>query len=172
VEVTHNGATARLEPSEGFEMSFDIDFSDAAIGQQSLSLNLANGTFVRELCDCRTFCRKADIDAMQASGRALGGTYRNAVVFDGAEVLSPGGLRRADEPVRHKMLDAMGDLALAGHPIVGRYVGFRSGHAMTNKLLCALFADPSAYQLVRCDRVLGAKLPGVGVTRDDLPAVA
>ena len=103
---------------------------------------MANGAFVRELSDSRTFCRQSDVDAMRANGLALGGTLENAVVFEGERVLSPGGLRHADEPVRHKMLDAVGDLALAGGPILGRYTGERAGHALTNRLLRALFADP------------------------------
>ncbi|SLN35197.1 UDP-3-O-[3-hydroxymyristoyl] N-acetylglucosamine deacetylase [Aquimixticola soesokkakensis] len=165
-------ARARLEPARGLEIDFVIDFADAAIGHQSKRLNMANGAFVRELMDCRTFCRKADVDAMQANGLALGGTMDNAVVFDGAQVLSPSGLRRADEPVRHKMLDALGDLALAGLPILGRYVGERSGHAMTNGLLRAVFADPSATRIVDCDAALLKRLPGTGLKSADLRLVA
>ena len=170
VEVRDGGAVARLEPAEMLEIDFRIDFADEAIGVQARRLNMANGAFVRELSDSRTFCRQADVDAMRERGLALGGTLENAVVFDGDQVLSPGGLRHADEPVRHKMLDAVGDLALAGGPILGRYVGERAGHALTNRLLRALFADPSAYMLVDCGpRTLG-KLPGVGVHVGDLPA--
>ena len=117
VEVRRGDAVARLSPADGYEMSFAIDFEDGAIGSQAQSLNMMNGTFVRELCDSRTFCRQSDVDAMHANGLALGGTLENAVVVDGENVLSPGGFRRADEAVRHKMLDALGDLALAGAPI-------------------------------------------------------
>lgn len=170
VEVREGDAVARLEPAEMLEIDFRIDFADEAIGVQSRRLNMANGAFVRELSDSRTFCRQADVDAMRALGLALGGTLENAVVFDGDQVLSPGGLRHADEPVRHKMLDAVGDLALAGGPILGRYVGERAGHALTNRLLRALFADPAAFEIVDCGpRTLG-KLPGVGVHAGDLPA--
>jgi UDP-3-O-[3-hydroxymyristoyl] N-acetylglucosamine deacetylase len=170
VEVREGEAMARLEPADMLEIDFRIDFEDEAIGVQARRLNMANGAFVRELSDSRTFCRQSDVDAMRARGLALGGTLENAVVFDGDQVLSPGGLRHADEPVRHKMLDAVGDLALAGGPILGRYVGERAGHALTNRLLRALFADPSAYLLVDCGpRTLG-KLPGVGVHASDLPA--
>ena len=170
VEVRDGGAVARLEPAEMLEIDFRIDFEDRAIGVQARRLNMANGAFVRELSDSRTFCRQADVDAMRARGLALGGTLENAVVFDGDQVLSPGGLRHADEPVRHKMLDAVGELALAEGPILGRYVGERAGHALTNRLLRALFADPSAFVLVDCGpRTLG-KLPGVGVHAGDLPA--
>lgn len=170
VEVREGDAVARLEPADMLEIDFRIDFEDAAIGVQSRRLNMANGAFVRELSDSRTFCRQSDVDAMRARGLALGGTLENAVVFDGGQVLSPGGLRHVDEPVRHKMLDAVGDLALAGGPVLGRYVGERAGHALTNRLLRALFADPSTYALVDCGpRTLG-KLPGVGVHLGDMPA--
>jgi UDP-3-O-[3-hydroxymyristoyl] N-acetylglucosamine deacetylase len=170
VEVREGEAVARLEPAEMLEIDFRIDFADAAIGVQERRLNMANGAFVRELSDSRTFCRQSDVDMMRANGLALGGTLENAVVIDGDRVLSPGGLRHADEPVRHKMLDALGDLALAGGPILGRYTGQRAGHALTNRLLRALFADPAAYRLVDCGPQTLQKLPGVGVHVGDLPA--
>ncbi len=172
VEIREGGAVARLEPADMLEIDFSIDFAEAAIGMQSRRLNMANGAFVRELSDSRTFCRQSDVDAMRANGLALGGTLENAVVFDGERVLSPGGLRHADEPVRHKMLDAVGDLALAGGPILGRYTGERAGHALTNRLLRALFADPSAWRIVDCGPQTLGKLPGVGVHAGDLPARA
>lgn len=172
VEVREVEAVARLEPADTLEMSFEIDFDVPAIGRQAKRLNLANGAFVRELSDSRTFCRQVDVDAMRANGLALGGTYENAVVFEGDRVLSPGGLRHEDEPVRHKMLDAMGDLALAGAPIMGRYTGMRAGHALTNRLLRALFADASAWCEVEVGGVAGRKLPGIGVHAADLPSRA
>lgn len=172
VEVRNGPAYARLEPAEALEIDFQIDFSDAAIGRQAKRLSLANGTFVHELCDSRTFCRASDVEAMHARGLALGGTYENAVVVDGADVLSPGGLRHADEAVRHKMLDALGDLALAGAPILGRYTGVRAGHALTNALLRALFARPGAIRVVEADAALLARLPGAGLSPQDAPAFA
>jgi UDP-3-O-[3-hydroxymyristoyl] N-acetylglucosamine deacetylase len=172
VEVRDGDAVARLDPADMLEIDFHIDFAEAAIGHQEKHLNLSNGAFVRELSDSRTFCRQSDVDAMRANGLALGGTLENAVVFEGDRVLSPGGLRHADEPVRHKMLDAMGDLYLAGGPILGRYTGIRSGHAMTNRLLRALFANPNAWRMVECNLQTVGKLPGVGVHRGDLPATA
>ncbi len=170
VEVRDGEALARLEPSEMLEINFSINFSDAAIGKQVKSLNMANGAFVRELSDSRTFCRNSDVIAMQKRGLALGGTLENAVVFDGDQILNPGGLRHSDEPVRHKMLDALGDLALAGGPVLGRYTGIRAGHALTNRLLRALFATPGAWRIDDCSALTGGKLPGVGVHQDDLPA--
>jgi UDP-3-O-[3-hydroxymyristoyl] N-acetylglucosamine deacetylase len=172
VSVELHGAVATLSPAGSLEIAFEIDFEDAAIGAQSKTLNMANGTFVRELSDSRTFCRKSDIDMMHAAGLALGGTYENAVVVDGDAVLSPGGLRHKDEAVRHKMLDALGDLSLAGAPILGRYTGVRAGHAMTNMLLRELFATPEAYRLVDCTREQLSRLPGVGVKHADLALVA
>ncbi len=170
VEVREGEAVARLEPSEMLEIAFEIDFADAAIGRQEKTLGMANGAFVRELCDSRTFCRQQDVDEMRARGLALGGTLDNALVFEGDRVLSPGGLRHDDEPVRHKMLDALGDLALAGGPILGRYTGIRAGHALTNRLLRALFATPDAWEMVDCGLQAGRKLPGAGVVVADLPA--
>ncbi|PZO67816.1 MAG: UDP-3-O-[3-hydroxymyristoyl] N-acetylglucosamine deacetylase [Paracoccus denitrificans] len=167
VEVHDGAAFAALSPADQLEIDFAIDFTDAAIGRQDKSLNMANGAFVRELMDSRTFCRQADVDAMQANGLALGGTYFNAVVVDGEKVLSPGGLRHQDEPVRHKMLDAMGDLALAGAPLLARYHGNRAGHAMTNRLLRALFAAPDAWEWVDCTPAQEARLPGAGIAMID-----
>lgn len=172
IEVREGEAVARLEPSEMLEIAFQIDFTEAAIGRQDKVLNMANGAFVRELSDSRTFCRNAEVVAMRERGLALGGTLENAVVFEGDKVLSPGGLRYADEPVRHKMLDALGDLALAGGPILGRYTGIRAGHALTNRLLRALFADPTAWRAQDCVGLASGKLPGVGVHRGDLPLSA
>lgn len=173
VEVRDGASVARLEPADELEIDFEIDFADGAIGHQERKLNMRNGAFVRNLCDSRTFCRRSDVEDMQAAGLALGGIPgENAIVFDGDAVLSPGGLRHADEPVRHKMLDALGDLALAGEPILGRYVGVRSGHAMTNRLLRALFADPDAYEIVDCDVSIDSGLPGVGVSQLDLARCA
>ncbi len=172
VEVRDGEAFARLEPSDMLVIDFAIEFSDRAIGRQAKVLNMANGAFVRELCDSRTFCRQQDVDVMRLNGLARGGTLDNAVVVDGDQVLSPGGFRHKDEAVRHKMLDALGDLALAGAPILGRYRGFRAGHALTNQLLKALFAAPGACRLVDVADATGGKLPGVGVTRADIAAFA
>ena len=172
ISVQIGKAQASLRPATSLQIDFDIDFVDAAIGHQQKTLNMANGTFVRELCDSRTFCRAADIAAMRAQGRARGGDLSNAVVVDGDTVLTPGGLRHTDEAVRHKMLDALGDLYTAGAPILGRYTGVRAGHAVTNALLQKLFASPDAWRWVTVDRVTAARLPGVGVTRADLVRVA
>lgn len=142
VEVREGAAWARLVPGEGFRLDAEIDFPDAAIGRQGLSVRLED--FARELSACRTFCRASDVAAMRAAGLALGGSYENAVVVDGEKILSPGGLRREREFVRHKLLDAVGDLALLGARIEGTFQASRPGHALTNKLLRAAVASPGA----------------------------
>ena len=172
ISVEQNGARASLTPSKQLEISFTIDFDDAAIGRQNKTLNMRNGAFARELCDSRTFCRQADVDAMHENGLALGGTLENAVVVDGKDVLSPGGFRHADEAVRHKMLDALGDLALAGAPILGRYEGIRAGHSLTNTLLRAVFETPGAFRVVECDAEMAMRLPGQGLVWAEIPQVA
>ena len=172
VSVSVGDATARLDPADTLHIRFEIDFADRAIGHQKKTLNMSNGAFVRELSNSRTFCRSSDVDAMRAQGLALGGTLENAVVVDGAEVLSPGGLRHKDEAVRHKMLDALGDLFTAGAPILGRYTGSKAGHAVTNGLHGALFNDPEAWAWRDADVATAARLPGVGLRWADVPAVA
>ena len=172
ISVELDGARATLLPADRLEISFSIDFTDAAIGQQSKTLDMRNGAFARELCDSRTFCRQSDVDTMHENGLALGGTLENAVVVDGDDVLSPGGFRYQDEAVRHKMLDALGDLALAGAPILGRYVGHRAGHSLTNTLLRALFETPGAFRVVECDAEMAARLPGQGLVLSEIPQVA
>ena len=170
VTVEKDGARATLLPSDRLTIEFHIEFAEEAIGRQSRTLDMRNGSFARELCDSRTFCRQADVETMQANGLALGGVPgENAVVFDGARVESGLGLRHSDEPVRHKMLAALGDLALAGGPILGRYVGERAGHALTNTLLRALFAEPGAVRAVACDAAMTARLPGQGLIWSEIP---
>jgi UDP-3-O-[3-hydroxymyristoyl] N-acetylglucosamine deacetylase len=168
VRYEHGGVVAELVPADTLSIDFEIDFPDAAIGHQARALSMINGTFVHELADCRTFCRRVDVEAMQANGLARGGSLDNAVVVEGEKVLNPGGFRRADECVRHKMLDALGDLALAGAPILGAYRGIRAGHGATNRLLRRLFATPGAYEEVTLDAEAAAMLPGAGVGAADL----
>ncbi len=172
VSLEFDGIKVAIAPHDGLEIDFSIDFPDPAIGRQSKRLDMANGAFVRELCDSRTFCRKADVDWMLSQGLGLGGNLGNAIVVDGEKVLNPDGLRHQDEYVRHKMLDALGDLALAGAPLMGRFIGHKAGHAATNKLLRKLFATPLAYEMVTCDEETALRLPGVGVDLSDLTRVA
>lgn len=168
VRLVEGDVVAELLPAESLSIDFEIDFADAAIRHQEKTLSMVNGAFVHELSDCRTFCRRADVEAMQARGLALGGSLDNAVVVDGADVLNPGGLRRSDEFVRHKMLDALGDLALAGAPIIGAYRGVRAGHGPTNRLLRKLFATEGAWEEVSLDAEEAQSLPGAGVGRADM----
>jgi UDP-3-O-[3-hydroxymyristoyl] N-acetylglucosamine deacetylase len=168
VREEQDGVVAELAPAVALTIDFEINFPDAAIGHQAKRLAMANGAFVHELADCRTFCRRADVEAMQAQGLALGGSLDNAVVVEGGAVLNPGGFRRADECVRHKMLDALGDLALAGAPILGAYRGVRAGHGATNRLLRRLFATPGAWEEVTLDAEAARQLPGAGVGAADL----
>ena len=155
-----DGKHASLTPHDGMSIDFGIAFDDPAIGCQALAFDMANGRFLRELADCRTFCRRAEVEAMQAHGLALGGSLDNAVVVDSGRVLNPGGFRRADECVRHKMLDALGDMALAGAPILGAYRGRRAGHGATNRLLRKLFATEGAVERVRVTPAMQLRLPG------------
>ena len=172
VTVTRDGASATLRPADRLKIDFQIDFPGTVIGRQILSLDQANGTFVRELCDSRTFCRREDVEAMRAQGLALGGTLDNTVVVQGDEILTPGGLRHKDEAVRHKMLDALGDLALAGAPILGHYIGRKAGHALTNALLRTVFVRPDAYRMVTCTPDMATRLPGNGLVLAEVPQVA
>ena len=162
VEVEDQGRIARLEPSwgEALDLDFRIEFPDPAIGVQEARLAMNPGAFDRELMTCRTFCRAAEVEAMRKMGLAQGGGLHNAVVVDHDKVLNPEGLRRRDEFVRHKMLDAVGDLALAGAPIAARYVGVKAGHEMNNKILRALFAQPDAWRFETVQRDAPAAVAG------------
>ena len=148
VRVQVGEAYAELRPyAFGLDAAVSIDFAAAAIGTQAYSLLVTPESFRDELADARTFTLLHEINALQAAGLARGGSLDNAVVVDGAEVLNPGGLRSPDEFVRHKVLDAVGDLALAGAPLRARLIGHRSGHAINNQLLRALFADDANWCL-------------------------
>ena len=149
VRVEQDGASAELRPSHapGLSLSMSIAFDAPAIGRQAYTMRLSEQGFRRELADCRTFTLRSEIEALRQAGLARGGSLDNAVVVDGPSVLNPAGLRRPDEFVRHKMLDAIGDLALAGHPLRGVFIGHRSGHGLNNRLLRALLADRSAWRL-------------------------
>lgn len=143
VRVEDGDAFAELRPGAApcLDMAMSIDFDAPAIGRQALTLVLDEAAFRTELSAARTFTQAHEIEGLRAAGLAKGGNLDNAVVVDGARVLNPAGLRRPDDFVRHKMLDAVGDLALAGAALHGRFTGHRSGHALNNRLLRALFAD-------------------------------
>src|SRR6266478_4652886 len=145
VTIIEDGATAELSPDHGLSMSFEIDFDNPLIRQQDMSLVFDAQTFKTELSRARTFGLLDDVNRLRAAGFARGGSLDNAVVVGRDHVLNTGGLRYGDEFVRHKLLDAFGDLYLAGGPVIGCFRGVRSGHAHTKRLLTALFADDDAW---------------------------
>jgi UDP-3-O-[3-hydroxymyristoyl] N-acetylglucosamine deacetylase len=148
VTVSDGERFASLAPGDGFSLCFEISFENSAVARQTITVGLVNGTFKRELASARTFGFLDEVEAMQAAGFARGGSLDNAVVISGDSVLNEDGLRFEDEFVRHKALDAIGDLYLAGARIIGRFEGVRSGHDMNNRLLRAMFADVEAWSLV------------------------
>lgn len=152
VRVTDGDAFAELSPArpshDGLELAMSIEFAATAIGRQSLSLHLTPDSFRQELSRARTFALAEDVDRLRAAGMARGGSLENAVVVDAARVLNPGGLRMHDEFVRHKLLDAVGDLALAGAPLSASFTAHRSGHGLNNRLLRALMGDATAWRMV------------------------
>jgi UDP-3-O-[3-hydroxymyristoyl] N-acetylglucosamine deacetylase len=141
---------ARLEPYDGYRLSFEIDFKHPAVDStgQQVVFDMAQGTYARDIARARTFGFTKDVEMMRSNGLALGGGLDNAIVMDDYKVLNTDGLRYDDEFVKHKILDAMGDLFLVGKPLLAAYSAFRSGHAMNNQLLRALLARPSAYEVV------------------------
>jgi UDP-3-O-[3-hydroxymyristoyl] N-acetylglucosamine deacetylase len=147
IEVTDGSKRAALLPSERFEISVEIAFDSAAIGRQRLDMVVDELSFRAGLADCRTFGFLHEVEALQAAGLARGGSLANAVVVDGDVLMNPEGLRRADEFVRHKAVDAIGDLATLGHPLIGRYEGRLAGHGLNNALARALLARPEAWRL-------------------------
>ena len=146
IEVVQGDKYGRLLPCRQFEVAFEISFDTAAIGDQSVDLVVDEQSFRSELADCRTFGFLADVEALRAAGLARGGSMENAVVIDGDRILNPEGLRRPDEFVRHKALDAIGDLYVLGAPILGRFEGRFAGHALNNDLVRALLAAPHAWR--------------------------
>ncbi len=144
------GAFAELHPNSeaAFDATLEIDYPNTAIGHQALDFRLTPEAFRANVADSRTFGLAQDVARLHEAGLALGGSLDNAVVVDGMTILNPGGLRHADEFIRHKVLDMVGDLALAGAPLRARFIGSRSGHALNNQLLRALFADAGAWRWV------------------------
>lgn len=146
---------ARLLPYQGYKLRFEIDFDHPAVDStgQCVEFDLATGSYTRDIARARTFGFTKDVEMMRANGLALGGGLDNAIVMDDYKVLNSDGLRYNDEFVKHKILDAMGDLYLLGKPLLAAYSAFRSGHALNNKLLRQLLAQPEAYELVSFDDV-------------------
>ena len=172
VAVQDGERMVSLTPSDSFSIRFEIDFNHPAIAAQDFFINLGRGTFKSDIARARTFGFEAEVAQLRAAGLARGGSLDNAVVIDatGARVLNDDGLRYTDEFVRHKILDAVGDLYLAGAPILGHFHGTRSGHALNNRLLHALFADETAWTWTEIAATAGTSTVAGGV--QSLPALA
>ncbi len=141
---------ARLDPYHGYKLSFEIEFDHPAVSSsgQRVEFDFGSGQYAREIARARTFGFTRDVEMMRSHGLAMGGGLDNAIVMDDVKVLNADGLRYQDEFVKHKILDAIGDLYIVGKPLLAAYSAFRSGHAMNNQLLRALLAQPDAYEIV------------------------
>ena len=148
VSIVEGDKSASLAPADRFEMAFEIVFDTSAIGRQAVDVHMTEDAFRRELAECRTFGFQHEVDALRAAGLARGGSLENVVVIEGDSVVNPEGLRRPDEFVRHKLLDAVGDIYLLGAPVIGRYESVKGGHALNNALVRAVLARPEAWRYV------------------------
>ena len=148
VHVVEGDKHAALLPCDRYEMRFEIDFPSAVIGNQVIDFVVDEPTFRKDIMAARTFGFAHEVEALRQAGLARGGSLENAVVIDGDEILNPGGLRMEREFVRHKALDAIGDLYVLGAPLLGRYEGYKAGHALNNRLVRALLAAPHAWREV------------------------
>lgn len=148
IRVTDGDKSAALLPCDRYEMRFEIDFPTPVIGRQVIDFVVDEATFRSEIMAARTFGFAHEVEALRRAGLARGGSLENAVVIDGDQILNPGGLRMEREFVRHKALDAIGDLYVLGAPLIGRYEGYKAGHAVNNHLVRALLARPNAWREV------------------------
>lgn len=148
IRVGDKSHYAKFTPSDDFSIKFGIEFADEAISVQKADFTLNEMAFMSDIADARTFCSKRDIEAMHAAGLALGGSLDNAIVVDGEKILNEEGLRFEDEFVRHKILDAVGDLFLIGGRIEGGFIGHKSGHSTNNEILHTLMENENAWELV------------------------
>jgi UDP-3-O-[3-hydroxymyristoyl] N-acetylglucosamine deacetylase len=149
IEVNDGDKWARFEPFDGFKLDFTIDFPHPVFGSENrhVVIDFAQHSYVKEVARARTFGFMQDVEAMRSAGLALGGSLQNAIVLDETRVLNSEGLRFDNEFAKHKVLDAIGDLYLLGHPMIGQYTAFKSGHALNNALTRSLLARPDAFQL-------------------------
>jgi len=154
VEVRDGDKWVRFEPFNGYKLGFTINFAHPvfATSKQNVTIDLGEHSYIKEVSRARTFGFMQDVEAMRAQGLALGGNLDNAIVMDEYRVINPDGLRFEDEFVKHKVLDAIGDLYLLGHPLIGAFSGYKSGHALNNALLRALLADEQAWEFVTFDK--------------------
>ena len=147
-KVEKNDTSVELKPNNQFSIDFEIDFPSKLVSQQSCHLQLVNGNYKTDIASARTFGFEKDVDMLRSNGLALGGSLDNAVVVGESKILNSDGLRFKDEFVRHKILDSIGDLYLAGAPIQGYFLGNKSGHHLNNLLLRSLFADKNNYEYI------------------------
>jgi len=153
VRVEEGDKWASFDPFDGFKVTFTIDFEHPAFAEhvKTATMDFSSTTFVKEVSRARTFGFMKDIDMLRKNNLALGGSLDNAIVVDDNKILNEDGLRCADEFVKHKILDAIGDLYLLGHSLIGAFTGYKSGHGLNNKLLRALLADKTAWEIVTFD---------------------
>lgn len=154
IELRDGDKSVRFEPYDGFRLNFTINFAHPVFAdtRQQVTVDLGKDSYVREVSRARTFGFMQEVEYMRSQGLALGGNLDNAIVMDEYRVINPDGLRFEDEFVKHKVLDAIGDLYLLGHPLIGAFSGFKSGHALNNALCRALLADEQAWELVTFDK--------------------
>ena len=159
VQVSREDAVARINPYEGFRVTFTVDFDHPVYKKypQSASIDFSQTSFIREVSRARTFGLMSDLEKLKANNLALGANIDNAIGIGDDEVLNEGGLRFSDEFVKHKMLDAIGDLYLLGHNLIGEFFGFKSGHALNNELLRKIEKD-KAYKIIEIDEIKDAPI--------------
>ncbi len=175
VEVREKDRSARFEPAESLSIDFTADFHHPLVTDQTFRFAFSDREFEREVARARTFCFLRDIEKMRAMGLARGGSLENAIVIDEFSILNPEGLRYPDEFVRHKVLDALGDLALAGMPIIGAFRAHKSGHALNQALVTKVLGDPGAFRVVQVSaesqvEPLRIRLPVLGGAPEGKPA--
>ncbi len=150
IEIKDGDKWVRFDPFNGYKLSFTINFSHPVFAstKQHVTIDLGEHSYIKEVSRARTFGFMHDVENMRAQGLALGGNLDNAIVMDEYRIINPDGLRFEDEFVKHKILDAIGDLYLLGHPLIGAFSGYKSGHALNNALLRTLLADEQAWEFV------------------------
>ena len=153
VKIEDGDKWAKFDPFEGFKVSFAIDFDHPIFAKspQQATVDFSTTSFVKEVSRARTFGFMHEVGALREAGLALGGSHDNAIVMDSFSILNDDGLRYEDEFVKHKILDAIGDLYLLGHPLIGAFSAYKSGHALNNKLLRSLISQPDCWELVTFD---------------------
>jgi UDP-3-O-[3-hydroxymyristoyl] N-acetylglucosamine deacetylase len=157
VSVKEGDGSAVLLPAAEFKITYEIDFKHVAIGRQSYSLNFSDEKYEKEICAARTFGFLREVEYLQAKGLGLGGSLENVIILDDEKVINKGGLRMHDEFVKHKILDAIGDLFLLGMPIIGHFIAYKSGHRLNNILLKELMRKQDCWEIISCNNKEEAK---------------